>query len=138
MSVVRNMFCGSFGMQNAMVAFVFRFDLRKGQYKVKLGKKGQLFNIKKNLLKSWLSCPVCSQDSPKIVIYFYVRHLEMPKIAFQKTDITFTWHLDHCTAKYKDIALVFGICVVCMQLYKIYSVFINKKWFLQAFIFQEK
>ena len=36
MSVLRHMFYGSFGTQNTMMAFILRFDTRKGQYKVKL------------------------------------------------------------------------------------------------------
>ena len=82
-SVVRHMFYGSFGTQNTMVAFIFRFDPRKGQYKVKLGQKRSNFQNQNFHLKTCLSCPVLSQDS-KNVIYFYVRQLEMPKIAFQK------------------------------------------------------
>ena len=35
------MFYGTFGTQNTMVALIFRFDPRKGQYKVKLIRKGQ-------------------------------------------------------------------------------------------------
>ena len=34
---------------------------------------------------------------------------------------------DYCTAKYKDIALEFGMCVACMNLQNIYSVFYNSK-----------
>ena len=114
MAVVRHMFYGSFGTQNTMVAFIFGFDPRKGQYKVKLGQKRSNFQNQNFLLKTNLSCPVLSQDS-KNVIYFYVRQLEMPKIAFQKSDvITFIWFFDHCTAKYKDIALKFCMYVVCM------------------------
>ena len=64
-------------------------------------------------LKTCLSCLVLSQDSKNVI--FYVRQLEMSKSAFQKSDvINFTWFFDHCTAKYKDIALKFGMCVVCM------------------------
>ena len=44
-----------------------------------------------------------------------VCQLEMTKIAFQKSDvITFTCFFDHCTVKNGDIALQFGMCVVCM------------------------
>ena len=108
------MFYGSFGTQNTMVAFIFRFDPRKGQYKVKLGQKMSNFQNQNFHLKTCLSCPVLSQDS-KNVIYFYVRQLEMSKIAFQKSDvINFTCFFDHRTAKFKDIALKFGMCVVCM------------------------
>ena len=50
------------------------------------------------------------------LIYIYVRQLEMPKIAFQKvTSSPFpVFFFYHCTAKYKDIALKFGMCVVCV------------------------
>ena len=37
------------------------------------------------------------------------------KKCISKSDVmTFTWFFDHCTAKYKDIALKFCMCVVCM------------------------
>ena len=45
MSVVRHMFCESFGTQKSMVTFVSKFDLRKGQFQVKLG-LGQIQNFK--------------------------------------------------------------------------------------------
>ena len=62
------------------------------------------------------------------VIYFYVRQLEMPKIAFQKCDvITITCFLS-LQAKNKDIALNFFMRVVCMYLDHIYSVFYNLKF----------
>ena len=58
----------------------------------------------------------------KNVIYFYVRQLEMPKIAFQKCDvITFTWFSGHCTAKNKDIALKFCVRVFCKYPEHVYS-----------------
>ena len=40
--------------------------------------------------------------------FFVVRQLQIPKIAFQKSDvITITWFLGHCIAKNKDIGLKF-------------------------------
>ena len=34
---VRRMFYESFGTQNSLMTFIFKFDLRKGQFHVKLG-----------------------------------------------------------------------------------------------------
>ena len=46
----------------------------------------------------------------------------MPKIAFQKSDIiTFMFLI--IAVKYKDFALKFGMCVVHMYIYNIYSDF---------------
>ena len=125
MTVVRHMFYGPFGTQSTMVTFIFRFHTRKGQYKVKLGQKRSNFQNQNFILKPCLSCPVLSQDS-KYVIYFYVRQLQIPKIAFQKSGvIAFTRFFGDCTAKNEDIALKFGMCVVCMKVYNIYSGFLD-------------
>ena len=71
MSVVRRMFYGSFGSQNAMVAFISRFGRRKGHYKIKLGQKTQIFKKKSSknmpILSSFFS------HNSKNVIYVYVR-----------------------------------------------------------------
>ena len=92
------MFHGSFGTQNSMVTFIFKFDLEKGQLQVQLGQIKSNFKTK-TFVKICLYCTVLSQE-PKISFTFYVRQLEMPKVAFQKCDIiTFTWFSGHCTAK---------------------------------------
>ena len=96
-----------------IVTLISKFDPRKGQFQVILGKIRSNFKTKKFLTKTCLSFPVLSQDS-KNVIYFYVRQLEMPKIAFQGSDvITYLFFYD-CTAKYKGITFKFGIRVVCI------------------------
>ena len=78
------------------------------------------------LTKVYLSCAVLSQD-PKNVIYFYVRQLEVPKIAFQICDvITFTCFFGHCTGNNKDIALKLCMLVFCMYFYHMYSAFLDK------------
>ena len=77
---------------------------------------------------------------PKNVIYFCVRQLEMPKVAFQKCDvITFTCCFGHCRAKNKDIALKFCLHVVCMYFDHMYSGFLIplKIWILYAIIFEK-
>ena len=115
------MFYGSFGTHNSMVAFIFKFEPRKGQLHVKQGQITSNFKIQNFLIQICLSCADLSQNS-KNVIYFYVQQLEMQKIAFQKCDvITFTWFSGHCTAKNKDIALKFCVRVVCMYVDHIYS-----------------
>ena len=76
------MFYGSFGTQNSMVTFIFKFDPRKGQLHVKLGQIRSNFKIQDFLIEICLSCAHLSQDS-KNVIYFYLRQLEMPKVALK-------------------------------------------------------
>ena len=76
------MFYGSFGTQNSMVTFIFKFDPRKGQLQVKLGQIRSNFKIQNFLTKVYLFCAVLSQDS-KNVTYFYLRQLEMKKMHFK-------------------------------------------------------
>ena len=49
---------------------------------------------------------------------FYVRQLEMPKIAFHKSDVInlTCFFFNHCTAKNQDIDLKFCILDVCVNL----------------------
>ena len=82
MTVVRYMFYVPFGAQNTMVAFILRFDTKKGQYKVKLGQKGQIFKIKIFFKKHAYLVQFFFLRIPKNVIYFYAWQLEMPKTAF--------------------------------------------------------
>ena len=51
------------------------------------------------------------------VIYFYIRQLEMPKIAFKKWRHHLYLLFDHCTAKYKDIALKLIWYVCCLHVF---------------------
>ena len=67
MSVVRHMFRESFGTQNLIVTFVFKYGPRKGQFQVKLGEISKF----KIFLQEYASRPVLSQDS-RNAIYFYV------------------------------------------------------------------
>ena len=128
----------SFGTQNSMVTFNFKFDPRKGQLQVTIGQIWSNFKIRNFITKACLSCAVSSQDS-KNVIYFYLRHLEMPKIAFKKCDIIFTRFCGHCKTINKDIALKFCLLVVCIQFDHIYSIFgyLENFWILQAIIFEK-
>ena len=113
----------SFGTQNSMVTLHFKCDPRKGQLQVTIGQIKSNFKIRNFIIKACLSCAVSFQDS-KNVIYLYLGHLEMPKIAFQKCDIIFTCSFfGHCTAKKKDIALKFCFLVVCIQFDHTYSSF---------------
>ena len=82
LSVVRHKFYGSFWTQNSMVTLIFKFDQRKGQLQVKLGQIRSNFKLQNFITKICPSCAVLSQDSKKY-IYFYVRQLKMPEIAFQ-------------------------------------------------------
>ena len=104
----------SFGTQNTMVAFIFRFDSRNDQYKVKLSQKTSNFQDQKFLLKTYVSCPVLSQNS-KNVIYFYERQFKMSKIALKKWRHQLSlFFFYHCTTKNKDIDFKFGMYVFCM------------------------
>ena len=133
------MFCGLFGTQNKMVAFIFRFNPRKGQHKVKLGQKGQIFKIKflpKNI-------PIVSSfvSGFQKMSFIFLRTIIRNAIkCISKSDvINFTCLFYHCSAKYKAIALKFSLCVVCMQLYNIYSVFwITPKFSLYKHLFFKK
>ena len=69
------------------------------------------FKIENFLTETYLSYKVLSQDS-KNVIYFYLRQLQKPKIAFKKVTSSPLSVFDHCTVKYKDIAFKFGIFFV--------------------------
>ena len=104
------MFCESFGTQSKMVAFISRFDLRKGQNKVKPGQKRSNFQNQIFLTKTCLSRLVLSQDQ-KRVIYFYVRQLEMPEIAFQKVTSSPLPVSYQCMVKIK-ILLCYLVCVL--------------------------
>ena len=86
---------------------VISIQICKGQFKVKLGQIRSNFQIKK--YKTCISYPVLSQDS-KDVIYFYVRQLECQKVMSSHLPVFFFYQ---CTAKNEDIALKFGMCVVC-------------------------
>ena len=94
-----------------MVAFVSKFDPRKGQFQVKLGQIGSNFKIQNFLTKTCLSYPVLHHDS-KNVIHFYVRQLEMPKVAIQKSDVITDVFLP--LHSQKSITVKFGMCVLCM------------------------
>ena len=59
----------------------FKFDPKKGQLQVKQGQIMSNVKIQNFPTKVYLSCAVLSQDSKKYIC-FYVRQLEMRKIAF--------------------------------------------------------
>ena len=120
------MFYRSFGTQNSIVTFIFKFDQRKSQLQVKLGQIRSNFKIKNFLTKIYLYCAVLSQDS-KNAIYFYVRQLKMPKKNISKIWRQHLYLLFcHCTTKNKDIALKFCMSVVCMYFDHIYSVILEE------------
>ena len=64
----------------------FKFGLRKGQCQVKLGQNRPIFEIQNFHAETCLSCSIFPLNSINIIC-FYVRKLEMPKIAFQKGDV---------------------------------------------------
>ena len=78
---MRHMFYRSFGTQNSMVTYIFKFELRKSQSQFKLSQIKSNFQIQNCLTETCLCCSVLSKHS-KSVIYFVVRQLKMPKIAF--------------------------------------------------------
>ena len=100
-----------------MVTLIFKVDQRKGQLQVKLGPIRSNFEITNFLTKTCRTCADLSQNS-KYVIYFYVRQIEMQKLAFQKCDvITFTCFLGIAQAKTKILLWNF-VCVlfVCISI----------------------
>ena len=102
--------------QKPIAIFLCKFDPRKGQFQINIGLIRSNFQIQNFLLKTCLSYPLLSQDS-RNVIYFYVRQLEMPKIAFKNVTLSrLPFHIIfyHFTALNRDIALKFGMYVVCM------------------------
>ena len=74
MSVMQHMFYGSFGMQNTMVAFIFRFDPREGQYKVKLDKKGQFFKITMFILNMPFLSSFVSGFQKRLILRMAIRN----------------------------------------------------------------
>ena len=71
MCVVRHMSYESFVTQNLMVAFMFRFGLRKSQWHAKLGQIRSSPHIK----KAYKNIPILSSFVPATenVIYFHIR-----------------------------------------------------------------
>ena len=88
---MRHIFYRSFGTQNLMVTFIFKFEPRKGQLQVKLGQIRSNFKIQHFTTKICLSCAVLPKLSGLKKIILYVRQMIMPKIIFQQCEvITFT------------------------------------------------
>ena len=117
-----------------MVKFIFTFDLKLGEVKVRKAK----FWKSRFSLKPYLSCPVLSQDS-KNVIWFVLRHLEIPKIKFQKVTSLPIPFLGHCSAKNKDILLesLYTCCwhIVLQYIFR-FVLDILKKWFLGIYFWK--
>ena len=104
------MFHESFGAQKTMITFISKFDPRKSEFQVKFGQVSEFFFFNMPILSSIVS-------EFQNVIHFNVHQLEMPKVAFRKmTSSPLLVFFYHCTVKYKDISLKFGISVICMQL----------------------
>ena len=74
------------------------------------------FQIRNFLIKTYVSCLVLSQHSKNNLCFFYVRKIEMPRIAFKNVTSSPvpTCFFGHCTAKNKNTALKFGMYVACM------------------------
>ena len=71
MNVVRHMFYGSFGTQNSMMTFIFKFDLRKGQFRVKLDQIGSKFQIRNFLIKYAYVFQFCHRIRKMLIILTY-------------------------------------------------------------------
>ena len=102
------MFYGSFGAQNTMVAFISKFDPRKGEYEVKLGQKRSNFENKK-LLKHAYLVQFCLKI-PKMLLIFTYGNLKCQKIIKKVTSSPLPVFY-HCTAKCKGYC--FEIWYVC-------------------------
>ena len=112
------MFYGSFGTQNQMMAFVFKFGLRKGQCQVKIGQNRSNFQMHYFITKTCLSCLVYYFSGfQRCYMFFAYDNYKCQKLRFQKvTTSPLPVFCYHCTAKSKDFTLKFGVRVVCMQL----------------------
>ena len=69
---------------------------------------------------------------PKMSFIVMYDNQKCERNAFQKCDViifTCFFFFDHCTGWNKDIAVKFCMCVVCMHLDHIYSVFFNSPRF---------
>ena len=132
--VVRRMFQGSFGTQISMVMFIFNLVLRKGQCRVKLGRKRSNFQIHDFLSKICLSRPVLLRI-PKMSNIFTHDNYKCKKLRLKVRSSHLHVCFYHCTAKNKDIPLKFGMRGVCMQLLNIYSSFLDKFKILDFFFF---
>ena len=128
----------SFGTQNSIVTFIFKFDPRKGQLKVKLGQTRSNFKIQNFFSKYAYLGQFCLRVPKKSFIFIYGKQ-ECQNLHFKNMTSLLLPFFGHCTVKNKDIALKFGMHVVCMHLDYIYSAFwiTVKFWFLQAIIFQK-
>ena len=128
---------GSFGTQNLMVILIFIFDPRKGQVQVKLGEIRSNIKIQKLLTKIFLSCAELSQDAEN-VMYFYVRQLAMPKIAFQICDvITFTcfWPLHSQKQRY-CFGSLYACCLYAFRshIFRFFGNLENFRFYRQIFL----
>ena len=107
MSVVWHMFYESIGMQNLMVTSISNFDMMKGQCQVKLG---QIFKFKIFLQTQANLVQFCLRI-PKKSIFMY-NNKKAKNSVWKKGHHQFNLVFGNFTAKNKDIALKFCICVV--------------------------
>ena len=132
MSVVRRMFYGSF--RSTIRRWDSFFGSIRGKVNIRSNqvKKSQIFNSK-FILKlniSSINMPILYSFSlriPKMLFVFTYGNQKCQKLHLKKvTSSPLPVFFYYGTAKYIGIALKFGMCVVCMQLYNIYSVLIEK------------
>ena len=122
-----------------MVTFIFKFGPRKGQLQVKLRKIRSNFKIQNFLRKVCLSCAVLSHNS-KNVIYFYVRQLEIPKIAFQICDVITFRYLGlrplHSQKQRYCLSILFACCsyVLRSHIFQFFGYLENFGFYRQLFL----
>ena len=103
----------SFVTQNTMVAFIFRFDPWKYQYKVKFAKKS---SKNMSILSSFVS------GFQKCCLFLCTTIRNAKKMHFKYvTSSPLRVFFCHCAGKNKDISLKFCMRVVCMYLDHMYS-----------------
>ena len=102
------------------------FNRRKGQLQVKIGQKGWNFKFQNFLQKHAYLMQICLRIPKNHV--FYVRQLEMPKIAFQKCDgITFTCFSAIAQPKTKILLWNF-VCLLFVRISITYNPFFLINW----------
>ena len=113
------MFSESFGTQNTMVEFMFRSDPRKGQHYVKLGQISKIKIFFKNM--PILSSFILGFQKCYLFLRTAIRNAENCISIIVTSSPSPVFY--HCMAKNEDIALTFGMCVVCVLFYNILFVF---------------
>ena len=107
-----------------MVAFILRVALMEGQCQGQIGSNWVKFSNSKYFLQKLANrVQLCLKIPKKCYSFLCTTVINTKQNAVQNSEITiFTFF--NCTAKNKDIGLKFGMLIVCMESYNMYSVFL--------------